>query len=301
MRRIKMIDHRIDTFLSLCNTNSYTETAKELNMTQPTVTQHIQYLENYYLVQLISKKGKQFSLTDEGKMLQKYAKRIKANSERITPLLHRLKEGEEVLKFGATLTIGEYMMPPILLKLLKENPQTKISMFVENTQLLLEMLWKGKIDFALLEGHFEKNEFDSQLLSNETYIGICSPDNPIAHQPNELQDLLSQTLIIREEGSGTRDILEQTLYNQNLSVDDFNRTIEIGNMNAIKELCRHNRGITFMYQEAVKKELEMGVLSEIPIKNFTISHPFSFVYLKNSPDIVQLEDWFDKIIGLRET
>ena len=294
-----MINHRIDTFLSLCETNSYTETAKVLNMTQPTVTQHIQYLEKHYQVRLVSKKGKQFKLTNEGKMLQKYAKRIKANSERITPLLHRLQKGEEVLKFGATLTIGEYMMPPILLRLLEDKPETKISMFVENTQLLLEMLWKGEIDFALLEGHFEQNEFDSQLLSNETYVGVCSPENPIAHESNELHDLLNQTLIIREVGSGTRDILEQSLYNQNLSVDDFNRTIEIGNMNAIKELCRHNKGITFMYQEAVKNEFESGHLTEIPIKNFSISHPFSFVYLKNSPDIIQLNDWFKKIKSLR--
>ncbi len=294
-----MIDHRIDTFLSLCETSSYTETAKVLNMTQPTVTQHIQYLEKHYQVRLVSKKGKQFKLTNEGKMLQKYAKRIKANSERITPLLHRLQKGEEVLKFGATLTIGEYMMPPILLRLLEDKPETKISMFVENTQLLLEMLWKGEIDFALLEGHFEQNEFDSQLLSNETYVGVCSPENPIAHESNELHDLLNQTLIIREVGSGTRDILEQSLYNQNLSVDDFNRTIEIGNMNAIKELCRHNKGITFMYQEAVKNEFESGHLTEIPIKNFSISHPFSFVYLKNSPDIIQLNDWFKKIKSLR--
>ena len=294
-----MIDHRIDTFLSLCETSSYTETAKVLNMTQPTVTQHIQYLEKHYQVRLVSKKGKQFKLTNEGKMLQKYAKRIKANSERITPLLHRLQKGEEVLKFGATLTIGEYMMPPILLRLLEDKPETKISMFVENTQLLLEMLWKGEIDFALLEGHFEQNEFDSQLLSNETYVGVCSPENPIAHESNELHDLLNQTLIIREVGSGTRDILEQSLYNQNLSVDDFNRTIEIGNMNAMKELCRHNKGITFMYQEAVKNEFESGHLTEIPIKNFSISHPFSFVYLKNSPDIIQLNDWFKKIKSLR--
>lgn len=193
------------------------------------------------------------------------------------------------------------MMPPIPFKLLEGNPETKISMFVENTQLLLEMLWKGEIDFALLEGHYEQHEFDAQLLSNETYIGICSPDNPMAKKSNDLQDLLSQNLIIREVGSGTRDILEQTLYNQNLNVDNFKRTIEIGNMNAIKELCQHNMGITFMYQEAVKKELETGILAEIPLNNFTISHPFSFVYLKNSPDLVQLEDWFDKIIALRGT
>lgn len=295
-----MIDHRIDTFLSLCETNSYTQTAKKLNITQPTVTQHIQHLENHYQVKLVSKKGKHFTLTEEGTTLQKYAKSIKANSERITPLLHRVNKGVQTLKFGATLTIGEYMMPHILQSIFEEKPDTTISMYVDNTQLLLEMLWQGKIDFALLEGHFEQNAFDFKLLSNETFIGVCSPDNPVAEKTNDLQDLLTQNLIIRESGSGTRDILEQTLYNQNLSVEDFQRKMELGNMNAIKELCKQNMGITFMYREAVKKELEAGFLKEIVIDNFNITHPFSFVYLKDSPDIAQLEYWFEKIIRLRQ-
>lgn len=296
-----MIDHRVDTFLSLCETSSYTETAKQLNITQPTVTQHIQYLENYYQIKLISKKGKDFSLTAEGKMLQKYVKIIKANAERITPLLQRVNEEKQILKFGATLTIGEYMMPPILCEIFEENPDTAISMFVENTQILLEMLWQGKIDFALLEGHFEQNEFDSLLISNETYIAVCSPNNPITAISNNLQDLTKQNLIIREVGSGTRDILEQTLYNHNLSVEDFSQIIEVGNMNAIKAMCQSDMGITFMYREAVKEELAAGTLKEVTINDLTITHPFSFVYLKNSPDITQLKDWFNKIVTLRET
>lgn len=296
-----MIDPRIDTFLSLCETNNYTETAHQLNMTQPAVTQHIQYLEKHFQVSLVLKKGKKFALTDEGKMFQKYSKSIKANAERIPSLLHRAKQGDKTLKFGATLTIGEYMMPPILLELLEENSEISVSMFVENTQLLLEKLWKGEIDFALLEGHFEQNNFDSQLLSNEAYIGVCSPGHPYANQTIDLNDLLKQTLILREGGSGTRDILEQTLYNQNLSVEDFSQTIEIGNMNAIKELCHYNMGITFMYEEAVKKELTAGTLSKISLKNFQVSHPFSFVYLKNSPDITELEYWFHTIIEMRQS
>lgn len=294
-----MIDPRIDTFLSLCETNSYTDTAHRLNMTQPAVTQHIQYLEKLYGVPLILKKGKNFLLSNEGKMFQKYAKSIKANAERIPHLIQRANQVGRTLKFGATLTIGEYMMPSILSKLLEEDSEISVSMVVENTQLLLEMLWKGEIDFALLEGHFERDDFDSQLLSNEAYIGICSPDHPFANQACNLYDLLEQPLIIRERGSGTRDILEQTLYNQNLSVEDFNQTIEIGNMNAIKELCQNNSGITFMYEEAVKEELAAGTLSKIPLKNFEISHPFSFVYLKKNPDIRQLENWFNTIRELR--
>jgi LysR family transcriptional regulator, transcriptional activator of the cysJI operon len=296
-----MLDNRLQTFLTLCETCNYTKTAEKLNMTQPAVSQHILFLENHYQVVLISGKGKNFSLTEEGKALQQYARTLKANSERILPLLHRIKNQVKPLNFGATLTIGEYTVPPILYQILKENPETNISMFVENTHILQKMLWGGKIDFALLEGHFNQNQFDSKLISNETFIGVCSPDNKIASKTTDLEELLDQNLILREPGSGTRDILEKALYNQNLSIKDFKRKIEIGNMNAIKELCHQNIGITFMYKEAVKKEISQGYLKEIPMRNFNISHPFNFVYLKNSPDKSQIEYWFERIINLRNS
>lgn len=296
-----MLDYRLQTYLTLCETCNYTKTAQKLNMTQPAVSQHIQFLENYYQVVLISGKGKNFSLTEEGKALQEYVRTLNANSERILPLLHRIKNQVKPLNFGATLTIGEYTVPPILYQIFKEDPETNISMLVENTHILQKMLWDGKIDFALLEGHFNQNQFEFKLISNETFIGVCSPDNKIASQTTDLEELLEQNIILREPGSGTRDILEQALYNQNLSIKDFKRKIEIGNMNAIKELCHQNIGITFMYREAIKKEISGGYLKEIPIRNFNISHPFNFVYLKNCPDKSQIEYWFDKIISLRNS
>ncbi len=296
-----MLDNRLETFLTLCETCNYTKTANKLSMTQPAVTQHIQFLENYYQVILISGKGKNFSLTKEGEALQQYVKTLKANSDRILPLVHRIKNQVKPLNFGATLTIGEYTIPPILYQMLKEDSETSISMFVENTHVLLKMLWEGKIDFALLEGHFNQNEFEFKLISNEEFIGVCSPENKIASITNDLQELLEQNLILREPGSGTRDILEQALYNQNLNSKDFKRKIEIGNMNVIKELCHKNIGITFMYREAVKKELSKGYLKEIPIRDFKISHPFNFVYLKNCPDKSQIECWLEKIIYLRNS
>lgn len=296
-----MIDNRLQTFLTLCETCNYTKTAQKLNMTQPAVSQHIHFLENYYQVVLISGKGKNFSLTEEGKALQEYVKTLNANSERILPLLQHIKNKVKPLNFGATLTIGEYTIPPILYQIFREDPESNISMFVENTHILQKMLWDGKIDFALLEGHFNQNQFEARLISDEIFIGVCSPDNKNASKPVSLDALLEQNLILREPGSGTRDILEQALYNQNLSINDFKRKIEIGNMNAIKELCHQNIGITFMYREAVKKEISQGYLKEIPIQNFSISHPFNFVYLKNCPDKSQIEYWFEKIVRLRNS
>lgn len=294
-----MLDNKLHTFLTLCEIRNYSLTAKELNMTQPAVSQHIQYLENFYGVNLISQKGKHFALTEEGKALLQYATTLKANSDRIFPLLHRIKNETKMLNFGATLTIGENTAPPILVKIFGEDPSLNISMTVENTQILQKMLWEGKIDFALLEGHFNQEQFDYKLISTEPFIAVCSPENKLAETTSRLEDLLNQNLILRELGSGTRDVLEQALYNQNLSIGSFKRRIEVGNMNAIKKLCHENVGITFMYREAIRNEIAMGYLKEISICNFSVFHPFSFVYLKNCPDKTQIEYWFNKFITLR--
>lgn len=294
-----MLDNRLQTFLTLCETKNYSLTAKTLNMTQPAVSQHIQYLERHYETNLISQKGKKFALTEEGEALQQYVMTLKANSERIKPLLQQIKMLDKKLNFGATLTIGEYTVPPILASIFAEEPSLKISMVVENTMVLQKLLWDGEIDFALLEGHFNQEEFESKLMSNEAFIGVCSPKNACADSPVDMEQLLEQNLILREPGSGTRDVLERALYNQNLSIKNFKQRIEIGNMNAIKNLCHENLGITFMYKEAAKKELLEGQLKEISIQNFNVTHPFSFVYLKNCPDRNQIEYWYHKIMTLK--
>ena len=296
-----MLDNRLQTFLTLCETCNYTKTAQKLSMTQPAVSQHIQYLENYYQVVLISGKGKNFSLTAEGKALREYVRTLYANSERILTLVQRIKNQAKQLNFGATLTIGEYTVPDILHQIFKEDPETNISMFVENTNILQKMLWEGRIDFALLEGHFNQNQFDYKEISNEIFVGVCSPDSRLASKTLNLEELLDQNLILREPGSGTRDILEQALYNKNLSIKDFRRIIEIGNMNVIKELCHKDIGITFMYREAIKSELSRGYLKEISIKDFNMTHTFNFVYLKDCPDKAQIEYWFERIVHLRNS
>ncbi|MFV8763905.1 LysR substrate-binding domain-containing protein [Aerococcus urinaeequi] len=181
----------------------------------------------------------------------------------------------------------------------RKKPTANISMFVENTHILQEMLWEGKIYFALLEGHFNRQEFAHKSISNEEFIAVCSPKNILAKKANLLENLLDQQLILREPGSGTRDILEQALYNRNLHFDDFTGKTQITNMNVIKALCHRNIGITFMYRKAVKKELATGYLVEIPLVDFNIQHPFNFVYLKDPSDKQQIESLFETIMRLR--
>lgn len=124
-----MIDSRIKTFLALCRNMNYRRTADELNLTQPAVTQHIKYLENQYNCKLFSYDRRTLSLTKEGKLLQSYAENVLYQERRLTEKLN-LPEST-TLSIGATKTIGEYVIPPMIKRYL-DDPSRNITVDVDS-------------------------------------------------------------------------------------------------------------------------------------------------------------------------
>ena len=168
-----LLDFRHETFLTLSNIQNYTKTAKALNMTQPAVTQHIQYLESYYGCKLFYYKNRKITLTPQGEKLKDFVATVQADGKIFKSLLVE-KRKEEEITFGATLSIGEYVMPKVITEILLQNPLAEIHMLVANTQTLLEKLEQGEIAFALVEGIFDKSYFDYKLFSLERFIAIKS-------------------------------------------------------------------------------------------------------------------------------
>ena len=130
-----MIDFRLDTFLNLCDCLSYTRTARLLHMTQPAVTQHIQHLQQVYGCSLFTYKNKKLELTPQGHVLREHVRLLKAQAEKIPPALQRAQASTVPVVFGATLTIGEYTMPPVLLQLISDFPDVHFSMVVGMQQV----------------------------------------------------------------------------------------------------------------------------------------------------------------------
>lgn len=294
-----MIDYRLETFLNLCETMSYTRTAQQLNMTQPTVTQHIQHLEKSYGTPLFSYAHKELSLTEKGRLLRRYAMSLRANSEQIDKVMRTQTVHRETLNFGATLTIGECIMPPILAKYLDAFPETDIFMRVYNTSALLEALQKGNIDFAVIEGNFDRQEYDSLPFSEEAFVGICAHDSPLASRPVTLSSLTDQRLILRERGSGTRNVLETVLFAHNLNTCQFYGVLEISNFQAIKEMVRMGYGVSFLYRAAAERMLEAGELAELPLVNFRVTREFNFVFLRGSVWEARIREFSDFCIRAR--
>ncbi|MFT8349515.1 LysR substrate-binding domain-containing protein [Clostridium saccharoperbutylacetonicum] len=277
-----MLDFRINTFLTVCEYMNFTKAAEVLCITQPAVSQHIKYLETTYNSKLFEYEGKKIRITKVGKLLYQTSITMKHDEEYLKGKIKEEQLGIRSIKFGATLTIGEYILPSKLNSYLNTNKNMKITMIVENTKELLYKLEHGEIDFALVEGYFIKSEYDYVVYSKENYICVTGKNYKLKKQPQVLEDLLEETLIVREKGSGTRDIFAKNLEEQNLTVNDFSKVIEIGNINSIKYLVKNNQGITALYEAAVKEELENGSLQKVEVSDLQKNHNFYFIWRKNS-------------------
>ena len=280
-----MLDFRMETFLTVCQCMNFTRASEKLNITQPAVSQHIHFLEKHYNTKLFRYEGKKPKLTGAGEILRNASLTMMHDEISMQNQMQKTDEEEEI-HFGATRTVGDVLMGRILERYLRRYPDAKICMIVDNTQELLRKLDEGIIDFALVEGFFQKNEYEHQKYSDENYIAVCAPDYTFNSDKIttdvSVENLFHERLLVREEGSGTREVLERCLDAQNFSIHDFDIGMEVGSLQTIKELTKAGCGITFLYETAVQDELKEGTLKRIPLKSFEISHEFNFIWRRGS-------------------
>ncbi len=276
-----MLDFRMETFLAVCQCMNFTRASEQLNITQPAVSQHIRFLEKHYHTKLFCYEGKKLRLTGAGEILRNASLTMMHDELSMQSEMQR-SDQSDAIRFGATRTVGDALMGGILEKYLRKYPDADIHMIVENTQELLGRLDDGGIDFALVEGFFKKSEYDYQKFSDENYIAVCSPEYRFQKTPDKVENLFQERLLLREEGSGTREVLERWLDSRNLGTADFGKVMEAGSLHTIKELTKSGCGITFLYEVAVREELEKGTLTRIPLKDFRVSHEFTFIWRRGS-------------------
>ena len=294
-----MLDFRMETFLTVCQFMNFTRASEKLNITQPAVSQHIHFLEKHYHAKLFRYEGRKLKLTGAGEILRNASLTMMHDELSMRSEMQRTEEETE-LRFGATRTVGDILMGKILDRYVRAYPDVRVRMLVENTQELLKCLDEGTIDFALVEGFFQKSEYDHQKYSDERYIAVAASDYPFQKEPECIEDLFQERLLLREEGSGTREVLERYLDARNLSVADFRRVMEVGSLQTIRELTKAGCGITFLYETAVSEELRDGTLRQILPETIHISHEFSFIWRKGSIYAGQYREIFRTAIQKKE-
>ena len=285
-----MLDHRIITFLTVCQTLNYTRAAAELHITQPAVSQHIHHIEEEYRVSLFQYKNRKLTLTEEGRILRDRLLLMKNDEARMIREMRACKTDTMSLSLGVTMTIGEYAIGKPLSRLLQKHPDWNTRVVYGNTGKLLTDLQSGVIDLGIVEGYYPEGKFEHLTFSRQPFVGICSSCHTFAgDNVRVMRDLLKERIILREPGSGTREILERNLAVQGLTVSDFHSSIEVGNMHTINSLLENDCGISFLYRIAAEEEIKKGILKEIPLEDFHMYHDFDFVWEKGSVYAGQLE------------
>ena len=271
-----MLDYRMDTFLMLCKLMNYRKTAEALHISQPAVTQQIHYLENTYHCKLFIYQNRRLVQTEQGRILESYGQSMKYNEEQLRRDLRMIPQKE--LRIGATKTIGDYVIGDHVCRFLAAE-KNRLSLIVDNTRNLLKLLDDDQLDFAIIEGNFDKRRYDSLLYREEPFIGICQKGHPFSGRKVELSDLFSQTIIHREQGSGTRAVLEQILLSHSESLQQFRRQIAISSFPLILQAVRQGIGISFVYKVLADSDQTLG---QFTIKGENIVREFNIVFLKHT-------------------
>ena len=280
-----MLDHRIDTFLTVCQVMNYREAAQLLHITQPAVTQHIQFLEKEYGCRLFLYENRRLEKTREAVLLEEHIRSVRQREQFLRQNLSG--SGLRELKIGATKTIGDYVINEQVRRCLMQD-ETALTLIVDNTEHLLKLLEQNQLDFAIIEGYFDKKHFDSRLFRREPFVGICRKDHPFANREISIEELLQETIIHREEGSGTRAILEEKLQGYNESLLRFRRHICISSFKLILDLVKDGCGVSFVYEILADSHPDIATFR---LSGEPIIREFNIVTLKYS-DMSEKIAWF---------
>ena len=276
-----MQDLKIATFIEVAQNLSFTKAAQNLCLTQPAVSQQIRALEAEYGCSLFTRCGKSIALTEAGKLLLSASLTMRSDEERLIAQMQGVSKRRQI-KFGATLTVSEFILKDALPEFIRRHSADKIEIQVANTNKLLGMIDSAELDFCIVEGEFSRTDYDYHLFSVEEYVCAASPKKAAELEGKKICEILDNTLLVREKGSGTRAILDATLKLQGLSCSQFANMVEVANISIIKSLVQADLGITFIYKAAIQEEIRQGAIRQCMIKGFPLQHDIAFIYRKGS-------------------
>ncbi|MEF8792754.1 selenium metabolism-associated LysR family transcriptional regulator [Thiohalorhabdus sp.] len=276
-----MADRRLHVFHTVAQLSSFTKAANRLHMTQPAVTFQVKQLEEQFNTRLFDRNHNRITLTDAGQTVFDFADKILNLYEEMENSVGELTgEMRGVLLVGASTTIGEYLLPRVLGAYRAAYPAMKVRMNVANTRDILQQVENNTIDIGIVEGAVN----NANLAIRE-----CQPDQLVAIFPRGHQlaakdrvtpaELLDYQFVLREEGSGTREVLADYIRDGGADSNKLDIVMELGSGESVKGAVESGMGISVVSQATVRKEAQLGTLEVRPLDP-VLERAFSFVHQK---------------------
>ena len=272
------MDHRLLTFVTVAEEKSFTRAANVLHITQPAVTQHIQNLECEYNVSLLERGKGSVTLTKAGEIAFHQAKQILAHYKETKRLIDELLYGDSgSIVISASFTFGEYILPYVLRRFQKLYPQITFMVNIVNSDDVMHQVQSREADIGIIENEFSSENLKVVSFAQDTVsvIAASNHDFYVGEVPT-LEELATQTWILREKGSGTREVAEKAL--KELEITPAH-VLELGSIQIIKGAVEAGLGISVLSNWTVRKELALNTLRVVNLESLSLTRSFSYVYL----------------------
>lgn len=269
----------LKAFYVTVKANSISKAAKILHLTQPGLSMQIQALEKELQVNLLNRSNKGVELTEAGKVVFDYATTILSLQDNIKRDLENLKPHKKHLLIGSCKAVGEYALPCSIYVYKQNNKDIDINLEISNTSKVIENLLSKTVNIGILHGSEKNKELKIQKITSDRLLLVTSL--PLVKDKISIQELTKLPLIFREEGSGTKRTIVESLKPHGVKIDDLNIIYELNSMEAIKTSVISGKGISFIPELTIKRELKDGVLKEIEIEDLEIISTFYIAHKKD--------------------
>ncbi len=268
-------------FIEVVETGKMSAAAKNLYIAQPSVSQAVHELENHYHTLLFKRYSKKLFITDSGRLLYTYAKQLAAQFERMEENM-LTKKRRKKFRVGATISVGGSILSPVVKRFRQEFPDLDVYAFVGNTQEIEERLLNMDLDAGIIEGFVKSADLITVPLLEDPMVLACSADHPLAGRSVlHIEDLQGQEFVIRESGSGTRELLDRFLESHDIRVTV---AFEVHTPDAIKNALRVNQCLTLISARLVEQELKSGEFAAFSSQDSQWNRYFRIVYHKGMTD-----------------
>ncbi len=274
-----MFDFRLKVFDTVAKRLNFTKAANELNITQPAVTKHIKEIELNLNIKLFERNGTKIKLTKAGEILLKYTEEIFSVYQKMEFEIGQLQEKQKgTLRLGASTTIAQYVLPPILAEFRKRFPEIQLSLVIQNSEKIEDLLANQKIDIGLIEAQIKNRTFHYFPFMKDEIVLVSRQNHSISTKNNiKLDDLKNIPLVFREPGSGTLETIDLALKSKNIKLNELNIEIQLGSIESIKSYVLHSDALAFLSIQSILQELKNQTLTIIDIKNLVIERNFNFI------------------------
>lgn len=264
-------------FIEVVNCGKMSDVAAKMYISQSSISQAISDLEKYYDVRLFERLNKRLFLTETGRQFYQLASKVILSYDEMNEYMSHIMD-KQVLRVGATFTIGSTILPPLFQKMEELHPDVVTKVLIDRTPLLETQLLQGDLDLALVEGNIKSPDLLVQNLITDELFLVCSPDHPFAQRREiELRELEGQDFVMREPSSRTRSIFEAHLARENVSVAE---KWTCNNPEAIKAAVMRGYGLSVLSARYIHDEQKKGNICAVPIRGIRMLRDFSLVYHK---------------------